>query len=105
VAGAVTTVQSASSSEGANLPSDLAATPALDTDGGGQTITWTSLVMTGLIAFALGLAVLASMPSSQLAFLPASRWIARRRLDLVIGGMGVLMGALCVLLINAVFGP
>jgi hypothetical protein len=103
VAGAATTVQDASANAAA--PSDLAATPALDLPDGGQPISWTSLVMTALIALALGLAVLASMPSSQLAFLPASRWIAKRRLDLVIGGMGVLMGALCVLLINAVFGP
>jgi hypothetical protein len=104
VAGATTTVPNTSADADAALPSDLAVVP-IEPTGDGQTITWTSLVMTGLIALALGLAVLASMPSAQLAFLPASRWIVKRRLDLVIGGMGVLMGAICVLLINAVFGP
>jgi hypothetical protein len=86
------------------LPSELAAVPVANR-GNGQTIGWTSLVMAGLIGLALGLAVLASMPKSQLAFLPASSWLANRRLDLVIGGMGVLTGGICVLLINAVFGP
>jgi hypothetical protein len=72
--------------------------------GSGQTIDWISLVMTGSIGLALGLAALAWMPSSLLAFLPASNRITKRRLEVVIGGMAVLMSAICVLLINAVVG-
>jgi hypothetical protein len=105
VAGAATTLPDEDANASAELPSELAAVPAVENSGSAQRIRWTSLVLTGLIGLALGLAVLASMPSSQLAFLPASNWIAKRRLDLVIGGMGVLTGGICVLLINAAFGP
>lgn len=102
VAEAVTRIPNTRATE--DLPSELAVVP-IASRGNGQTIGWTSLVLAGLIGLALGLAVLASMSSNQLAALPASSWIAERRLSLVIGGMGVLMGAICVLLINAVFGP
>ena len=64
-----------------------------------------SLLMTTLIALALGLAALASIPTRQLAVFPATRWIVKRRLDLVIGGMGALAALLGVLFISAVFGP
>ena len=86
------------------LPSELASAAAdtATSDGGGAPI---SLLMTTLIALALGLAALASIPTRQLAVLPATRWIVKRRLDLVIGGMGALAALLGVLFISAVFGP
>jgi hypothetical protein len=64
-----------------------------------------SILMTSLIAVALALAVLASIPTRQLAVLPATRWIVKRRLDLVIAGMGAVAALLGVLFISAVFGP
>lgn len=101
VAGAAAALPPAT--EGA-LPSDLAAaaieTPA--TDEGGASM---SILMTSLIGLALALAALASIPTRQLAVLPATRWIVKRRLDLVIGGMGALAALLGVLFISAVFGP
>lgn len=87
----------------AKLPSDLAvvatATPA--GDGSSQI----SILTTFLIAVALALAALVSIPSRQLAVLPATRWIVKRRLDLVIAGMGALVALLGVLFISAVLGP
>ena len=58
-----------------------------------------------MIALALALAALAAIPTRQLAVLPATRWIVKRRLDLVIAGMGALAALLGVLFITAVFGP
>jgi hypothetical protein len=85
------------------LPSDLAVAATEPTsDGGGAPF---SILMTSLIALALALAALASIPTRQLALLPATRWIVKRRLDLVIGGMGALAALLGVLFISAVFGP
>jgi hypothetical protein len=101
VAGAAAPLPQATEGE---LPSDLAAaaieTPS--TAGGGASM---SILMTSLIGLALALAALASVPTRQLAVLPATRWIVKRRLDLVIGGMGALTALLGVLFISAVFGP
>jgi hypothetical protein len=90
--------------EDAGLPSDLAVDAAAGTtpgDGG----TSMSLLITTLIALALALATLASIPTRQLAVFPATRWIIKRRLDFVIGGMGALAALLGALLVSAVFGP
>jgi hypothetical protein len=101
VAGAITTLPSEPAGP---LPSELAAAAAdTPTSGGGEAPV--SLLMTTLIALALGLAALASIPTRQLAVSPATRWIVKRRLDLVIGGMGALAALLGVLFISAVFGP
>ena len=100
VAGATAALPQVSST----VPSDLAAEAIgpPSTDGTSGT---PSALMTSLIALALALAVLASIPTRQLAVFPATRWIAKRRLDLVIGGMGALAALLGVLVITAVFGP
>jgi hypothetical protein len=101
VAGTTATLPPATETE---LPSDLAA-PAIETpstEDGGAPI---SILLTSLIGLALVLAALASIPTRQLAVLPATRWIVKRRLDLVIGGMGALAALLGVLFISAVFGP
>jgi hypothetical protein len=101
VAGAITTL---ASEPAGPLPSELAAqAPDTAMSGGGEAPV--SLLMTTLIALALGLAALASIPTRQLAVFPATRWIVKRRLDLVIGGMGALAALLGVLFISAVFGP
>lgn len=86
------------------LPSDLGAAAAetATPDDGGASM---SLLMTSLIALALGLAALAAIPTRQLAVMPGTRWIVKRRLDLVIAGMGALAALLGVLFISAVFGP
>lgn len=101
VAGTATTLQPDTP---AQLPSDLAS-GAVDTSSTGEGAPTLSLLMTSLIGLALALAALASIPSRQLAVLPATRWIAKRRLDLVIGGMGALAALLGVLFISAIFGP
>lgn len=87
------------------LPSELAIGPTAErvaADGG---IAITTLLLSAVIGLALALSLLAAIPTRQLAVLPASRWIARRRLDLMIGGMGVIAAVLGVLLISAVLGP
>jgi hypothetical protein len=101
VAGATAELQPATE---AKLPSDLAAA-AIEAPSTGDGGTSISILMSSLIALALALAALASIPTRQLAVLPATRWIVKRRLDLVIGGMGALAALLGVLFISAVFGP
>ena len=100
VAGATATLPEVT----ATVPSDLAA-GAIQAPSAGDGPSSTSILMTSLIALALALAVLASIPTRQLALLPATRWILERRLDLVIAGMGALGALLGVLLITVVFGP
>ena len=75
------------------------------------------LVADGILGVALVTAVIFDTDVSQFdtlgrqftavafAVLPATRWIVRRRLDLVIGGMGALAALLGVLFVSAVFGP
>jgi outer membrane biosynthesis protein TonB len=100
VAGATSSLPQVSST----VPSDLASV-AVDTPSSQGPPGSTSLLLASLIALALALAALASIPNRQLAVFPATRWIVKRRLDLVIGGMGALATLLGVLFISAVFGP
>jgi hypothetical protein len=99
VAGATASLPQVSST----VPSDLAS-EALGPPSTRDTLGSTSLLMMTLIALALALAAIASIPTRQLAVLPATRWVAKRRLDLVIAGMGALAALLGVLFISAVFG-
>jgi outer membrane biosynthesis protein TonB len=103
-AGAVAGATAALPEVSSTVPSDLAS-GAVDTPSTRDTPGSASLLLTTLIALALALAALASIPTRQLAVLPATRWIVKRRLDLVIAGMGALAALLGVLLISAVFGP
>jgi hypothetical protein len=103
-AGAVAGTTAARPQVSSTVPSDLAS-EALGPSSSHDTPGSASLLMTTLIALALALAALASIPTRQLAVLPATQWIVKRRLDLVIAGMGALAALLGVLLISAVFGP
>jgi Ca2+/Na+ antiporter len=100
VAGTVASAAPASP-EAASLPSALvSSTP--ESDGG---IAATSIVFSAAILLGLALLTLAAIPNRQLAALPASRWIAMRRLDLVIGGTAAIIGVLAALVISEVMGP